>query len=158
LIKIKKLSIGEIKFLTDFIKSEKNHYNIFLNLGWSSQELILQLNKKINLSFGLFKKQKLIAFIIGNLIFIEKFSEYEILLLYVKKTNRNNGIATNLLNHILNNNNSLKLQKIYLEVGADNNIAINFYKKNNFKLLGVRKNYYFNKNKKIDGLLFTKFI
>ncbi len=158
MIKIKKLSIGEIKFLTDFIKSEKNHYNIFLNLGWSSQELILQLNKKINLSFGLFKKQKLIAFIIGNLIFIEKFSEYEILLLYVKKTNRNNGIATNLLNHILNNNNSLKLQKIYLEVGADNNIAINFYKKNNFKLLGVRKNYYFNKNKKIDGLLFTKFI
>ena len=101
MIKIKKLSIGEIKFLTDFIKSEKNHYNIFLNLGWSSQELILQLNKKINLSFGLFKKQKLIAFIIGNLIFIEKFSEYEILLLYVKKTNRNNGIATNLLNHIL---------------------------------------------------------
>ena len=158
MIKIKKLSIDEIQLLTDLIKSEKNHYNNFLNLGWTSRELILQLHKKINCSFGLLEKQKLIAFIIGNLIFIEKFSEYEILLLYVKKTKRNNGIATNLLNHILNNNNSLKLQKIYLEVGANNNSAINFYKKNNFKLLGVRKNYYVNKNNKIDGLLFTKFI
>lgn len=46
------------------------------------------------------------------------------------------------------------LSKINLEVNSSNNIAINLYKKYDFKQVGLRKNYY----KTGDGLLFTKIL
>ena len=51
----------------------------------SKNQIISQFIKNINLSFGCFNNKKLVTSLIGNLIFIEKVSEYEILFIYVKK-------------------------------------------------------------------------
>ena len=62
-------------------------------------QIISQFNKIINLSFDVFIT-KISFFLISNLIFIEKVSEYEILFIYVKKTYRIKGLANYLLDNI----------------------------------------------------------
>ena len=49
-----------------------------------------------------------------------------------------------------------KLNKIYLEVAANNAEAINFYIKNGYKKTGTRKEYYSIQNNKVDSYLFEK--
>ena len=81
-------------------------------MGWSKNQFILQFNKNVNLSFGCFHNKKLVSFMIGNLIFIEKVSEYEILFIYVKKTDRRKGLSNYLLNNIYIQKKQVKLEKI----------------------------------------------
>ena len=128
----------------------------FRELGWSKKQITSQFNKKINYSFGAFYKKKLLAFIIGDLISIEKVSEYEILFLYVKKTHRRKGLANQLVDYCSNLENKIKLKKIFLEVAKNNISAVKLYKKNNFKIINVRKNYYNINNQKIDALCYIK--
>ena len=47
-----------------------------------------------------------------------------------------------LVNAISNFKITKPLKKISLEVSKSNDLAINFYKKNGFKTIGTRKNYY----------------
>ena len=75
--------------------------------------------------------------------------EYEILMIYVKFADRRKGIAANLLDFIEKEEKGLK--KIYLEVSNNNNNAISFYEKHNFKLINTRLNYYSIDNKKYDA-------
>ena len=97
----------------------------------------------------MFSYQKINAFLIVNLIFIEKVSEYEILFIYVKKTYRRKGLANYLLNNNYIQKNKLNLKKIFLEVAENNIPAVKVYKKNNFELLNI---------KKIDKLCYVKII
>ena len=145
---INKLNNNNIKSCFDLIKSEPEDASYFKVLGWSESQIISQFNKSVNYSFGCFHSNKLVAFIIGDLIFIEKVSEYEILFIYVKKTYRRKGLANLLLNNICIQTKKSKLKKIFLEVAENNFPAIEMYKKNNFVLLNVRKNYYLIHKKK----------
>ena len=77
---------------------------------------------------------------IGNLIFIEKVSEYEILFIYVKKTYRRKDLANYLLNKIYTQKNKSNLKKIFLKVAENNFPVIEMYRKNNFELLNIRRN------------------
>ena len=97
----------------------------------------------------MFSYQKINAFLIVNLIFIEKVSEYEILFIYVKKTYRRKGLANYLLNNNYIQKNKSNLKKIFLEVAENNIPAVKVYKKNNFELLNI---------KKIDKLCYVKII
>ena len=91
------------------------------------------------------------------MIYVEKKSEYEILLLYVDKNFRNHGHATYLINALNNILKSNKLNRITLEVPVSNYIAINLYKKNGFCQIGKRKNYYkISIDIKEDALIFEK--
>ena len=81
------------------------------------------------------------GFFFGDLINIEKIAEYEILLFYVAKNFRNEGLGSKLIKKIEENCNCLK--KIHLEVSEINLQGILFYKKWNFKKIYTRKNYYF---------------
>jgi len=87
----------------------------------------------------MFSYQKINAFLIVNLIFIEKVSEYEILFIYVKKTYRRKGLANYLLNNNYIQKNKSNLKKIFLEVAENNIPAVKVYKKNNFELLNIKK-------------------
>ena len=97
----------------------------------------------------MFSYQKINAFLIVNLIFIEKVSEYEILFIYVKKTDRRKGLSNYLLNNIYIQKNKSNLKKIFLEVAENNIPTVKVYKKNNFELLNI---------KKIDKLCYVKII
>ena len=85
MIKIKILKNENIKFIDKLIINEGNIFNEFLKLGWSVNQIKNQINKNVNLSYGAFYKNLLISFIFGDLFYIEKESEYEILLIYVCK-------------------------------------------------------------------------
>ena len=154
MITFRKLIINDINSLDKLISLEKNNYSHFLKMGWSIKEIINQLNKNINFSFGGFYNNSMISFILGDLLNIEKISEYEILLLYVCKDFRNLGLGANLLKKIKENNNCLK--KIYLEVSENNSEGISFYEKMNFKKIYERKNYFSTQDKKSDAFVMLK--
>ena len=154
MITYRKLLINDINFIDKLISLERDNYEEFLRMGWSTKEISNQLNKIINLSFGGFYNDSLQSFILGDLFNIEKISEYEILLIYVCKDFRHKGLGTKLLKKIKENNKCLK--KIYLEVSENNLAGISFYKKMNFKKIYIRKNYFSTQEKKSDALVMSK--
>ncbi len=154
MINYRELNKADKIFFDNFIYNEGKKYESFLNMGWSKNQIISQLNKNSNLSFGAFYNETLVSFVLGDLFNIEKISEYEILLIYVSKKFRKQGIGTKLINKIEENNSYLK--KIYLEVSKNNFEAISFYTKMKFKIIYKRKNYFIIENKKIDALAMSR--
>lgn len=67
------------------------------------------------------------------------FEVVEIINIAVDKSNQNKGIATALINYIINN---FPCGRILLEVKENNEAAIKLYKKNNFVEINRRKKYY----------------
>ncbi len=154
MINYRKLNKNDNSFFNNLIFNEGIEYQDFLEMGWSVNQIINQLYKNTNLSYGAFYNESLVSFILGDLFNIEKILEYEILLIYVCKPFRKKGLGTELINKIEKNNSYLK--KIYLEVSHNNSEGISFYKKMKFKTINIRKNYFFLKNKRIDALVMTK--
>ncbi len=154
MINYRKLNKSYKSLFTSLIFNEGKNYEDFLNIGWSENQIINQLNKNINLSYGAFYNETLVSFILGDLFNIEKILEYEILLLYVCKNFRKKGLGKELINIIEENNSCLK--KIYLEVSKNNSKAISFYTKMKFKTTYTRKKYFLIENKRIDALVLTK--
>ena len=156
MINISKLEKENSEECFQLINDDSKDKNYFKSLGWSKNQFILQFNKNTNYSVGLYDSNQLVSFVVGQLIFVEKVSEYEILIIYVKKTYRKKGLASLLLNNISDKKNKLKLNTMSLEVAENNFPAIEMYKKNNFNLIGRRKKYYFMNDEKIDALIFKK--
>jgi ribosomal-protein-alanine N-acetyltransferase len=52
------------------------------------------------------------------------------------------GIGKNLMNHFINLCKSASVAGVYLEVRESNNLAIQFYKKQGFVEISIRRNYY----------------
>ena len=154
MINYRQLTKDDDNFFKNLISYEGKHYDDFLSLGWSKNQIINQINKKTNLAFGAFYNETLVSFILGDLFNIEKISEYEILQIYVCKSFRKKGLGTKLLNKIEENNTRLK--KIYLEVSKNNSEGISFYTKMKFIGTHTRKNYFFIKNNYIDALAMVK--
>ena len=103
--------------------------------------------------------RKEVVQVIGNLIKFDNFSEYEIYIIYIDTQYRKLGYGTELISIITDFPYNFPLRKITLEVSEKNKKAVNFYKKNKFNLIGVRKNYYVIKNKKKENaLIFEKLI
>ena len=154
MINFQRLTNDDNNHFNNLIINEGKNYEDFLNIGWPPNQIINQLNKDTNLSFGAFYNKSLVSFIIGNLFNIEKISEYEILLIYVSKHFRKKGLGAQLINKIKENNSRLK--KIYLEVSKNNSEGISFYTKMKFRTIYTRKNYFFKNNKRIDAFAMSK--
>lgn len=82
------------------------------------------------------------------LVYSEIYDRLEIDYIYVLEEYRKQGIATKLLDYLFNKYN----YTCSLEVRCDNISAIELYKKFNFEIVTVRKNYYGN----IDGYLMIR--
>ncbi len=158
MIKIKKLKQIDLKSCLNLVYNEKDNFSDLKFIGWSKKQIISQFSKSIDYSLGIYKDNNLISFMLGDLISIEKDAEYEILVLYVKKSERREGFASKLLKYIEKQKKNLNLKKIYLEVSKNNNNAIYLYKKNKYNLINIRKNYYLIKNQKIDSLCYVKLL
>lgn len=78
--------------------------------------------------------------------------ESDIMNIVTKKTYRNQGIGTLLLENLISLSKKLNLKTLSLEVSEENLPAIHLYQKFGFESLGVRKNYYQDKN----GYIMTK--
>jgi ribosomal-protein-alanine N-acetyltransferase len=87
--------------------------------------------------------------IIGFVYFFHVKDEIEIIKICIIKSHQRKNYGSILINEIK----KLKIKKIFLEVSIENVNAINFYLKNGFQKIGVRKGYYANdKSSRLDAL------
>ncbi len=70
--------------------------------------------------------------------------EAELMNIVVRKSFRNNGISSLLMEHLLQELKDKKIATLHLEVAKNNIPAVGLYRKFNFKEVGLRKNYYQN--------------
>jgi len=76
--------------------------------------------------------------LVGYVCFFQVKNEVEIIKIGIMKSYQGKNYGTYLITKIK----KLSIRKIFLEVSSLNKIAIKFYEKNGFKIIGVRKNYY----------------
>ena len=86
----------------------------------------------------------------GVLVYRNLIDRLEIDYIVTRRSERNKGIATKLLKDM--EDKYKNISNITLEVRRSNKEAINFYEKNGFKEVTIRKNYY----KDEDGILMIK--
>ena len=125
---IKKLPINDVDYIEQIFNLEKD---IFKNSAFSkeSTENLVKADNSFIYAYLIDEK------ICGYLMVLDSIDVYEILAIATVEEYRNKGIAQELLNKI-------KTKDIFLEVRKSNEKAINFYKKNNFKQISIRKGYY----------------
>lgn len=153
---IKELSLKNSSDCYNLISNDFEEKKYFYKLGWNLREFTNQFSKENHFGLGIFINNTIKGFMFGDLILIDKKKEYEILLLYVNRDKRKLGYATSLLKYIQDVPSKNVFSKIYLEVASNNKNAINLYKKNEYKKIGLRKKYYNFGNKKINAYLFEK--
>ena len=154
MIHSRKLEKKDSKLFEHLISEDLLNYQEYIHQGWSLKQIKNQFDKSTNLSYGFFYNDLMVSFIFGDLINIEKNSEYEIHLIYVIKNFRQKGLGSKLIKKI--EENCHHLRKIYLEVSEINLKGISFYQKMGFKKIYTRKSYYSYQNKKADAFLMAK--
>jgi len=125
---IKKLIINDVDYIEQIFSLEKE---IFKNSAFN-KSYIETLIKGDNSFIYIYLIEDKIC---GYLMVLDSIDVYEILAIATIEEYRNKGIAQELLDKI-------KTKDIFLEVRESNQVAINFYKKNKFNQISIRKNYY----------------
>ena len=125
---IKKLTSNDINYMEQIFNLEKD---IFKNSAFSRTYLDTLIKGDNSFIYVYLIDSE----VCGYLIVLDSIDVYEILAIATIEEYRNKGIAQKLLNKI-------KIKNIFLEVRESNQTAINFYKKNKFKEISIRKNYY----------------
>ena len=87
--------------------------------------------------------------IIGFVIFYHIRDEIEIIQIGIMKSCQRKNYGSLIVNKLKKLRN---IRKIFLEVSVENTPAINFYLKNGFKKIGIRKAYYKVKEQRKDAL------
>ena len=90
------------------------------------------------------------------LVVLLNLDELEILNLAVHPAMQRQGLADQLLGHLIEFSEMKKLTRLHLEVRADNLPAISLYEKHHFFQVGCRKNYYVTQAGSQDALLFSR--
>lgn len=133
---IEKMTLTDLENIKDILSTE---FDDFWNYNILKQELsncnsycvVAKNNENIILGFA-----------------CEQFilDESNITNIVTRKTYRNNGIGSLLLENLIQISISKSMNSITLEVNENNTSAINLYKKYNFNTIGIRKKYYNNKD------------
>ena len=125
---IKKLTSADIDYIEQIFNLEKE---IFKSSAFNKSYLDTLIKGDNSFIYVYLIDDK----VSGYLMILDSIDVYEILAIATVEEYRNKGIAQKLLDKI-------KTKDIFLEVRESNQTAINFYKKNNFKEIRIRKNYY----------------
>ena len=125
---IKKLTSDDIDYIEQIFNLEKE---IFKSSAFNKSYLDTLIKGDNSFIYVYLIDDK----VSGYLMILDSIDVYEILAIATVEEYRNKGIAQKLLDKI-------KIKDIFLEVRESNKIAINFYKKNKFKEISIRKNYY----------------
>ena len=141
-IEIRQMLLSDLETIKDYLISD---FDDFWNYNILKEELISENSKYI---VAILNKTEIVGFAGIKII----FDEADIMNIVTKKTYRNVGIGSSLLERLIIISKNFKLSSITLEVNEENIPAIHMYKKFGFKSLGIRKNYYKDKN----GIIMTK--
>ena len=140
----KNITIADMK-ISDLENLKISDFDDFWNMDILKDELTSQTSQFICAKY----ENKIVGFA-GIKIVLD---EADIMNIAVKKDYRRQGIATLLLNHILNICKEKSIKTINLEVNEENFSAISLYQKLGFEECGRRKQYYDNK---YDAILMKK--
>lgn len=140
-IEIKEMTITELDDIKDIFASD---FDDFWNYNILKEELESKNSKYIVAIID----RKIVGFA-GIKVMLD---EADIMNIVTKKDFRNKGIGNLLLENLITLSRNLNLNTITLEVNEENMPAIRLYEKFGFRNLGVRKNYYKDKN----GIIMTK--
>lgn len=80
--------------------------------------------------------------LIGYLIYRNIGGDFEIIQLALNKAYQRQGLASMMIDYMIQDAQSSNIEFIYLEVEMDNLPALNLYKKYGFEAIHQRKNYY----------------
>ena len=123
-----KLTSNDVEYIKQIFNCEKE---IFKNSAFNKSYIETLIKGNNSFVYVYLIEDK----ICGYLMVLDSIDVYEILAIATIEEYRNNGIAQELLDKI-------KTKDIFLEVRESNQVAINFYKKNKFNQISIRKNYY----------------
>ena len=115
---------------------------------WTNKNFIDSYDAK-----NLFKVLKNETDIIGYYIAIFASDECELLNITVKPGLQKKGFGQLMLKDFFNECRKANITNIFLEVRRSNSLAIRLYEYNGFNEVGVRNNYYQNKDGKEDAIL-----
>ena len=102
-------------------------------------ELLKESITTPHLYFYTIEKEEVIGYIGACIL----EGQTEILNFVIDEKYQRNGYGQQLLNKIIEQSILNNSTNIVLEVKVSNNKGINFYQKNNFKIVNIRKNYYY---------------
>lgn len=134
-IKIEKMNLNHLNELQEILISDFDDF-------WSFSTLKEELENE-NSSYIIGKINNEIIGFAGLKII---FDQADIMNIVIKKTYRNQGIGTLLLENLILLAKDLNISTLFLEVNEQNKPTIHLYEKLGFEKLGVRKKYYNNNN------------
>ena len=120
---------------------------------WSQHQFTTSIENSKNLCYCLSQNGKTIGYLIAMLA----LDTADILNIGIDSDYKRQGHATALLNHLIEELRKRNISEIFLEVRAGNKSAIQFYKRQGFKEISIRKNYYTknskNQSHREDGII-----
>lgn len=131
-VEIKKMEIDDIRNISNILLSDFDEF-------WSVSTLETEFKNENTYCYIAKTNEK----IIGFAALWKVIDEMHINNIVIKKDFRNMGIGTVFLEHLIKEVSLFEdVKTITLEVKQTNITAINLYKKYEFKMIGIRKNYY----------------
>ena len=140
--KIEMMSLNDLETIKDILQTEFDEFWTYEIL----QQELLSNNSKYIVAKSL---DNIIVGFAGIKIILDTAALMNIV---TKKSFRANGIGKLMLEYLINMCKKEKVKTLNLEVNSQNTIAINLYKKYNFKEVGLRKKYY---NNTYDAILMS---
>lgn len=134
-IEIKKMNKNHLEEIKENLETE---FDDFWNYNILKEELSSDSSKYI----VAITKSEVIGF--AGIKFA--LDQVDIMNIVTRKNYRNKGVGTLLLRELISICKEFKANSIFLEVSEDNEPAIKLYKKLGFENVGIRKNYYKDKN------------
>ena len=141
-IKIKKMTKEHLEQIKDVLQTEFDEF-------WNAEVLEKELENPLSTYIVAINEKE----VVGYAGLWQPIDEGHVTNIVTRRNNRGNKIATKMLEELINIAKSRDLKSVTLEVNVHNEIAINLYKKYEFKEVGKRPKYY---NGVDDALIMTK--
>lgn len=124
--------------------TEVKHLENELNINILSEKSILSDLKDDNYTYFVLKNVQEKNEIIGYIAMSHIIDTMDIISIVIKKDYQRKGLASYLLNYVIDFARQIKITNILLEVRTSNKLAQKLYEKYGFKVINKRKNYYSN--------------
>lgn len=131
---ITQMDLNDLEQIKDILETDFDEF-------WSYQILKEELKSSFSEYIVAKNSNNIIVGFAGIKVILD---EADLMNIVTRKSMRGNGIASKMLNYVIEYCKQNKIKVLNLEVNEKNDIAIKLYKKNNFKQIGLRKKYYKN--------------
>ena len=136
IVRVFKANIGDVKDLQEIERSCELS-------PWTLEGYLSEMRRKDTRSFIARREDTAVGFIIGRIPPADGVVA-EILNIGVVEEFRRHGIAKALLVEFIEECKRRRISEVWLEARVSNNVAIDFYRSNDFESKGIRQNFYQN--------------